>query len=65
MVFHAGTARQGGRLVTAGGRVLGVTGVDTTLAAAREQAYARARTITFGGASYRSDIAVRALSGVG
>jgi phosphoribosylamine--glycine ligase len=62
MVFHAGTARQGGRLVTAGGRVLGVTGVDTTLAAAREQAYARVRTITFGGASYRSDIAARALT---
>jgi phosphoribosylamine--glycine ligase len=65
LVFHAGTARQDGRVVTTGGRVLGVTGVDKTLAAARERAYARVRTITFGGASFRSDIAARALSGGG
>ena len=61
VVFHAGTARDGGRLVTSGGRVLGVTGVADTLRAARERAYARARTISFPGAAYRSDIAVRAL----
>jgi phosphoribosylamine--glycine ligase len=62
VVFHAGTARDGGRLVTSGGRVLGVTGVADTLRAARERAYARVRTIAFPGAAYRSDIAARALS---
>jgi phosphoribosylamine--glycine ligase len=62
VAFHAGTARDGGRLVTSGGRVLGVTGVADTLRAARERAYARVRTIAFPGAAYRSDIAVRALS---
>jgi phosphoribosylamine--glycine ligase len=51
--------------VTSGGRVLGVTGVADTLRAARERAYARVRTIAFPGASYRSDIAVRALSTAG
>ena len=39
MVFHAGTAVKNGQLVTAGGRVLGVTGVDATVATAIESAY--------------------------
>src|SRR5574341_435466 len=65
VVFHAGTAREGNRLVTSGGRVLGVTGLAGTLAQARERAYARVREIAFAGASYRSDIAARALPGVG
>jgi phosphoribosylamine--glycine ligase len=62
VVFHAGTARDNGRVVTAGGRVLGITGTGPTVAAARERAYARVKTIHFAGAAYRSDIAVRALS---
>lgn len=62
VVFHAGTVRDGGRVVTSGGRVLGVTGLAGTLAQARDRAYARVRAIAFAGASYRSDIAVRALS---
>ncbi len=65
LVFHAGTAREGSRLVTSGGRVLGVTGVAGTLAQARDRAYARVHAIAFAGASYRTDIAVRALSGAG
>lgn len=65
LVFHAGTSREGSRVVTSGGRVLGVTGVAGTLARARDNAYARVRAITFAGASYRSDIAARALSAAG
>jgi phosphoribosylamine--glycine ligase len=65
VAFHAGTARDGGRVVTSGGRVLGVTGLAGTLAQARDRAYARVRAIAFAGASYRSDIAVRALPGAG
>ncbi len=65
LVFHAGTSRDGSRVVTSGGRVLGVTGVAGTLARARDHAYARVRAITFAGASYRSDIAARALSAAG
>jgi phosphoribosylamine--glycine ligase len=63
VVFHAGTARDNNRLVTAGGRVLAVTGVGPSVAVARQRAYARVKTIQFAGAAYRSDIAVRALSG--
>jgi phosphoribosylamine--glycine ligase len=65
LVFHAGTSRDGSRVVTSGGRVLGVTGVAGTLARARDHAYARVRAIAFAGASYRSDIAARALSAAG
>jgi len=62
VVFHAGTAHQDDRLVTTGGRVLGVTGIDKTLAAARDRAYARVGRIVFAGAAYRSDIAARAVT---
>ncbi len=61
MVFHAGTAISEGRVVTAGGRVLGVTALGETLAAARERAYAAAERIHFDGAQYRKDIGYRAL----
>ena len=57
LVFHAGTARADGRLVTNGGRVLGVTGIGATLADAREQAYAAVEKISFPGARYRRDVA--------
>jgi phosphoribosylamine--glycine ligase len=61
MVFHAGTTRQAGNIVTAGGRVLGVTGLGPNLMAAKERAYLTAREIRFDGCHFRSDIAHRAL----
>jgi phosphoribosylamine--glycine ligase len=61
MVFHAGTKRQGTDIVTAGGRVLGVTGLGVSFAQARDRAYETARAISFDGCHLRSDIAVRAL----
>jgi phosphoribosylamine--glycine ligase len=61
VVFHAGTAVGPGGVVTAGGRVLGVTGIGDTLEAARDRAYAGVRRISFDGMHYRSDIAARAV----
>jgi phosphoribosylamine--glycine ligase len=61
-VTHAGTAlAQDGAVVTAGGRVLNVTALGATPAAARDAAYATARGITFEGRQLRSDIALRAV----
>ncbi|MEW6306260.1 MAG: phosphoribosylamine--glycine ligase [Verrucomicrobiota bacterium] len=60
-VFHAGTARQAGQVVTSGGRVLGVTAWAESLAAARSKAYAAVEKIKFDGAQFRSDIAAKAL----
>ena len=60
-VFHAGTRLEGGGLVTAGGRVLGVTAVAETLLAAVKDAYAAADHIHFEGMHKRSDIGARAL----
>ena len=57
LVFHAGTARHGDRLVTNGGRILSVTGTGASIAAARDLAYAACERITFDGARYRTDIA--------
>jgi len=57
LVFHAGTARRAGALVTNGGRILSVTGSGVTLEAAREHAYAGVERISFSGARYRRDIA--------
>ncbi|MDQ6734362.1 MAG: phosphoribosylamine--glycine ligase [Nitrospirota bacterium] len=62
IVFHAGTKRQDGNIVTAGGRVLGITGVGPDLMTARERAYQTAREIRFDGCHFRSDIAHRALT---
>ena len=62
MVFHAGTARIGTEVVTAGGRVLGITGRGKTLADAQAEAYRVTKSIAFDGAHYRTDIAHRALS---
>ena len=59
LVFHAGTAVHGGRLVTNGGRVLNVTGLGPTLDSARETAYAACASISFDGMQYRRDIAAR------
>ncbi|HXF98463.1 MAG TPA: phosphoribosylamine--glycine ligase [Gaiellaceae bacterium] len=63
LVFHAGTARLGERLVTNGGRILGVTGLGETIAAAREAAYAAVARIEIEGARWRSDIAAEAAAG--
>jgi phosphoribosylamine--glycine ligase len=60
-VFHAGTRREGERTFTDGGRVLGVTALGDTLAAARDRAYEAARLVRFHGAFYRNDIAAKAL----
>jgi phosphoribosylamine--glycine ligase len=56
-VIHAGTAMQDGRLVTAGGRVLGVTAVGDDVAEARAKAYDGVARISFPGAQWRTDIA--------
>jgi len=64
-VFHAGTAEQGGQIVTAGGRVLNVTGLGATPGEARDRAYAAAGRIDFDGKQLRSDIASRAVDRVG
>jgi phosphoribosylamine--glycine ligase len=61
-VFHAGTARNGPDIVTAGGRVLGITGRGATLAEAQASAYRTAKQIAFEGCHYRQDIAFRALA---
>lgn len=61
IVFHAGTASKEGRVVTAGGRVLGVTGLGKTVAEAIDKAYAGVRAITWTGVHYRSDIGRKAL----
>jgi phosphoribosylamine--glycine ligase len=65
MVFHAGTRHDDGRVVTAGGRVLAVTGWAGSLRGALDAAYRRARTIRFDGAFMRSDIGRRHLDNSG
>jgi len=55
-VFHAGTRTAAGRVTTAGGRVLGVTGTGTTLAEARARTYEAVAQVSFEGARYRRDI---------
>ena len=61
VVFHAGTRLAEGQVVTAGGRVLGVTGLGNDLAAALGNAYRAIEQITFAGAQYRHDIGHHAL----
>ena len=63
-VTHAGTARNDGEVVTAGGRVLNVTGLGPTPGEARERAYAGAEAIDFDGKQLRTDIAARAVERV-
>jgi phosphoribosylamine--glycine ligase len=64
-VTHAGTARQLGKVVTAGGRVLNVTGLGESVDEARARAYEAVEHIEFEGAQYRSDIAARVAERVG
>lgn len=60
-VFHAGTKRESGRVVTAGGRVLAVAAWGPSLLDARAQVYQTLPSILFEGRHYRTDIAHRAL----
>jgi phosphoribosylamine--glycine ligase len=60
-VFHAGTANVDGKIVTNGGRVLGVTALGGDLASAKAAAYAAVAKIRFDGAQFRRDIGSRAL----
>jgi phosphoribosylamine--glycine ligase len=62
-VTHAGTAERDGAIVTAGGRVLNVTGLGASVAEARDRAYDAARRISFDGMQIRNDIAARATLG--
>ena len=59
-IFHAGTRRQNGEIVTSGGRVLAVTALGETIAAARDRAYEVVSQINFEGCHYRRDIALSA-----
>jgi phosphoribosylamine--glycine ligase len=58
-VFHAGSKRDGGKLVTGGGRVLGVTALGPDLDSARAKAYAGINRISWAGMHYRKDIGLR------
>lgn len=60
LVFHAGTRREGGEVVVAGGRVLAVVGSGASIAGARERAYAAADRISWPGKVFRTDIGLRA-----
>ncbi|MCD6525591.1 MAG: phosphoribosylamine--glycine ligase [Desulfuromonas sp.] len=61
-VFHAGTALKDGKIVTAGGRVLGVTGWGDDVAAAIKKAYEGVAKISWNGAQIRTDIGQKALN---
>ena len=61
-VFHSGTALRDGQMVTAGGRVLGVTAAAESLQEALERAYEAMAEIQFEGMYYRRDIGHRALA---
>ena len=61
MVFHSGTTMNGGEVVTNGGRVLGVTAMDSTIKGAIDKAYQAVDKITFDNMQFRRDIGARAL----
>ncbi len=62
VVFHAGTSLANGKLVTAGGRVLGVTALGKTVKDAIERAYRGVAAISWQGVHYRTDIGRKALT---
>lgn len=64
-VYHAGTQLKNGKLVTSGGRVLGVTALGANLKEALDRSYAAVKKISFDGAHYRTDIGMRALDALG
>lgn len=61
-VFHAGTSEKDGQVVTSGGRVLGVTGLGTTVAEAIDKAYQGVKAISWPEVHYRTDIGRKALN---
>jgi phosphoribosylamine--glycine ligase len=61
-VFHAGTTTSGDDVLTAGGRVLGVTALGNTVSAAKLQAYTAVKCIRWDGAWCRKDISDKALN---
>jgi phosphoribosylamine--glycine ligase len=65
LVFHAGTSKRDGQLVTSGGRVLTVVGRGSTFGAAIDTAYRAASHIRFEGMQFRRDIGQKALGGSG
>ena len=62
MVFHAATDKRDGKVVTVGGRVLGVTALGANLDAAVQRAYQAVKKISFEGMHYRKDIGQKALA---
>ena len=60
-IYHAGTASKNGQIVTAGGRVLGVTAAAKTLEEAVKLAYQGVDSLSFEGMQYRKDIAHRSV----
>jgi phosphoribosylamine--glycine ligase len=62
-IFHAGTRRENGKVITNGGRVLAVTALGETVAAARTRAYQAVSKIDFENCHYRRDIALSAAGG--
>ena len=58
-IYHAGTAKIADKLVTSGGRVLGVTALGKNLDAARKTVYDNIKSINFDGMHYRSDIGTK------
>ena len=62
MVFHAGTKLKDGKVVTNGGRVLGVTAMGSDVSAAKARAYEAVALIDFDGAYYRKDISDKAIN---
>jgi phosphoribosylamine--glycine ligase len=62
-IFHAGTKRVNGQVVTAGGRVLAVTALGSTIADARDLAYTAVSQIQFDDCHFRRDIALSAING--
>ena len=62
MAFHAGTKQAAGKCVTSGGRVLGVTGLGTTIEEAIKKTYEAVSRIRFENMHFRKDIGKRALT---
>lgn len=62
MVFHAGTLKKNGKIVTSGGRVLGITALGSDIHKAVSKVYEAVELIKFEGAHYRKDIAYQALN---
>lgn len=65
VAFHAATALRDGKLVTVGGRVLGVTALGASLPAAVQRAYEATAKVAFDGMTYRKDIGGRAIARLG